>query len=271
MSTVTYPADASATTPEQTSGHTPSGFTVPPSPRGIALITGANRGIGFEIARQLGREGFTVLVGARHAERGGEAATRLVAEGIDARPLALDVTDEVSIAVAAASVTNAIGRLDVLVNNAGIVLDRGIRPSDVPLAVLRATYATNVFGVVAVTQAFLPLLERSPAGRVVNATSELGSLAQNENPNFEFAAMKMLAYNSSKTALNAITVQLAHDLRDTRVKVNAADPGYTATDFNGHRGRQRVEEGARAAVRLALLPPDGPTGGFFNADGRLPW
>jgi NAD(P)-dependent dehydrogenase (short-subunit alcohol dehydrogenase family) len=251
-------------------GATNKSPTPPPTPR-VALVTGANRGIGFEIARQLGREGFAVLLGARNAERGAAAAARLAAEGIDARPLALDVTDAASIAAAAATVARTVGRLDVLVNNAGVILDRGIRPSEVPLEVLRATYETNVFGAVAVTQAFLPLLRRSPAGRVVNATSELGSLAQNQNPDFEFAEVKQLAYNSSKTALNAITVQLAHELRDTPIKVNAADPGYTATDFNGRRGTQTVEEGARAAVRLALLPADGPTGSFFNAGGPLPW
>ena len=242
-----------------------------PPARRVALVTGANRGIGLEIARRLGRDGFTVLVGARTAVRGADAAAGLAAEGIDARPITLDVTDAASIAAAADAVERRHGHLDVLVNNAGVLLDASLPPSQVPLALLRATYETNVFGVVAVTQAFLPLLRRAPAGRVVNASSELASIAQNLNPEFEFAAKKFLAYNSSKTALNAITVQFAHELRDTAIKVNAADPGFTATDMNGHRGTQRVEEGARAAVRLALLSADGPTGGFFNAEGRLPW
>jgi len=183
----------------------------------------------------------------------------------------LDVTDGASIAAAGALVEREAGRLDVLVNNAGVALDRGMKPSEVPLDVLRATYETNVFGPVAVTQAFLPLLRRSDAGRIVNTTSELGSLSQNRNPHFEFAHIKLLAYNSSKTALNAVTVLFADELRGTAVKVNSADPGYTATDFNGHRGTHTVDEGARAAVRLALLPPDGPTGGYFNAHGPLPW
>ena len=237
----------------------------------VALITGANRGIGFEIARQLGHRGFTIFVGSRDADRGAEAAARLVSEGVEAHAMAVDVTDPATIAAAAAAVERAYGYLDVLVNNAGVRLDNGLRPSEVPLAMLRATYETNVFGPVVVTQAFLPLLRRSPAGRIVNATSALGSITQNLNPDFEFAAMKLLAYNSSKTALNAITVQFAHELRDTSIKVNAADPGYTATEFNGFRGTQTVEEGARAAVCLALLNADGPTGGFFDATGPLPW
>jgi NAD(P)-dependent dehydrogenase (short-subunit alcohol dehydrogenase family) len=237
----------------------------------IALITGANRGIGLEVARQLGRAGMLVVVGARDDARGAEAAARLRDEGIDADAVRLDVTDDASIRAAAAELTSRYGRLDVLVNNAGIVLDRGVAPSQVPPATLRATYDTNVFGPVAVTQAFLPLLRRSTGARVVNVSSELASLAQNLDPAFRFAHIKQLAYNSSKTALNAITVQFAHELRGTPIKVNAADPGYTATDFNGHAGTQSVEEGARAVVRLALLPDDGPTGGFFNAEGAIPW
>ncbi|HEX6053302.1 MAG TPA: SDR family NAD(P)-dependent oxidoreductase, partial [Gemmatimonadaceae bacterium] len=224
----------------------------------VALITGANRGIGFEISRQLGHRGFTVLVASRDAARGAAAAAHLVSEGIDAHAIALDVTDPATITAAALAVERVYGHLDVLVNNAGVRLDNGLAPSEVPLATLRSTYETNVFGPVAVIQAFLPLLRRSPAGRIVNATSALGSIAQNLNPDFEFAAMKLLAYNSSKTALNAITVQFAHELRDTPIKVNAADPGYTATEFNGFRGTQTADEGARAAVRLAVLPPGGP-------------
>jgi len=256
------------------STHDPATAHHPPADgpaRRVALVTGATRGIGLEIARQLGREGFTVLVGARDADRGAAVARDLGAEGLDARPIQLDVTEEASIAAAADAVERGFGHLDVLVNNAGVLLDGGRPPSEVPLAVLRRTYETNVFGVVAVTQAFLPLLRRAAAGRIVNASSELGSIAQNRNRTFEFAAKKFLAYNSSKSALNAVTVQFAQELRDTPIKVNAADPGFTATDMNGHRGTQTVAEGARAAVALALLPPDGPTGGFFNAEGPLPW
>jgi NAD(P)-dependent dehydrogenase (short-subunit alcohol dehydrogenase family) len=168
-------------------------------------------------------------------------------------------------------VERAFGRLDVLVNNAGVALDRGMPPSAVPLDVLRRTYETNVFGPVAVIQAFLPLLKQAAAGRIVNVSTELGSLAQNANPEFAFRHIKLLAYNSSKTGLNAVTMQFAHELQDTPIKVNAADPGYTATDFNNHRGTQTVEQGARAVVQLATLPASGPTGGYFNADGSLPW
>ena len=239
--------------------------------RRVALVTGATRGIGFEIARQLGHHGLVVLVGARDRERGEAAVRRLTAEAVDAELVPLDVTSEASIAAAAAAVSSRFDRLDVLVNNAGILLDRGLKPSEVSPALLHATYDTNVFGPIAVIQAFLPLLRRSPAGRIVNASSELASLARNTDPAFEFAHLKRLAYNSSKTALNAVTVMFAHELRDTPIKVNAADPGYTATEFNAYAGTQSVEEGARAAVALALLPDDGPTGGYFNADGPLPW
>ncbi len=237
----------------------------------VALVTGANRGIGLEIARQLGRRGMVVLLGARDARQGSAAAEALVREGIEAVPLPLDVTDADSIRAAAAHVERDHGRLDVLVNNAGVALERGIAPSEVPLDLLRRTYEVNVFGAVAVTQAFLGLLRRAKAGRVVNATSELASLTRTLDPGFEFRDLKLLAYSTSKTALNAVTVQFANELRDTAIKVNAADPGYTATDLNGHRGAQTVEQGARAAVQLATLGPDGPSGGFFNAEGPLPW
>ncbi len=237
----------------------------------IALITGANKGIGFEIARQLGQRGATVMVGARNPKKGVEAAGRLKDESIDARFVLLDVTNEGTIATAAREVEELFGKLDVLVNNAGIQIDSGLKPSEVPLDELRRTYETNVFGPVAVTQAFLPLLKKSQAGRIVNVSTGLGSLAQNRDPNYEFFAVKHLAYNSSKTALNAITVQFAHELKDTPIKVNAADPGYTATDFNNYKGAGTVEQGATIVVRLATLEKGGPTGGFFNEAGPLPW
>jgi NAD(P)-dependent dehydrogenase (short-subunit alcohol dehydrogenase family) len=242
-----------------------------PNDKKIALITGANRGIGFEVARQLGRRGMAVIIGARDPQRGTDAATTLRGEGMDAHHVRLDVTDEHTIRAAVQEVGRAFGRLDVLVNNAGVALDRGMQPSEVPLDVLHRTYETNVFGPVAVIQAFLPLLKQSEAGRIVNVSTELASLAQNTNPDFEFDHIKLLAYNSSKTALNAVTMQFAHELKGTPIKVNAADPGYTATDFNNHSGTQTVEQGARVVVQLATLPASGPTGGYFNADGPLPW
>jgi NAD(P)-dependent dehydrogenase (short-subunit alcohol dehydrogenase family) len=238
--------------------------------RCVAVVTGANKGIGLEIARQLARQGITVYLGARDEARGRAAAEKLRAEGLDARPLRLDVTDDRSVAAAASALEKDAGRLDVLVNNAGVALDDA-PPSRLSGEVLRRTYETNVFGVVRVTQAFLPLLRRSDAGRIVNLSSGLGSLALNSDPGWAFAPVKYLAYNSSKTALNAITVQFAHELRETPIKVNAADPGYVATDMNRHQGVRSVEQGAATPVRLATLPADGPTGGYFNDDGPVPW
>lgn len=236
----------------------------------IALITGANKGIGEEIARQLGAQGMTVLIGARDQGRGEEAAAELTAGGADAHAVQLDVTDAASIEAAAHQIESEYGRLDVLVNNAGIALDGG-PASALDVDALRRTYETNVFGVFAVTKAFLPLLKKSEAGRIVNHSSGLGSLTQNSDPNGEYAGVKPLAYNSSKAALNMMTVIFAAELKDTPIKVNAADPGFTATDLNQHRGTRTVEQGATAAVRLATLPADGPTGGYFDEDGVVPW
>lgn len=239
----------------------------------IAMITGANKGIGFEIARQLGRRGMTVIVGARDSRRGDEAVALLKDEGVDARLVVLDVTDQRTIAAAASEIEKAFGKLDVLVNNAGVQIENGLKPSEAPLDVVRRTYETNVFGPVAVTQALLPHLRKSEAGRIVNMSTGLGSLAQNSDPDYEFFAVKHLAYNSSKTALNAVTVQFAHELRATPIKVNAADPGYTATDFNDYRARAlwsrprpsrfawppsaRTVRPAGSSTRPALCPGNG--------------
>lgn len=239
--------------------------------RKVALITGANKGIGFETARQLVFDhGMTVLIAARDEARGREAAEKLGKDGADARPLVLDVTDPTTAEAAAHQVEGWFGRLDVLVNNAGIALDRS-SPSQIDIDVLRRTYETNVFGVFNVTKAMLPLLKKSGASRVVNVSSGLGSLAQNSDPDWEFAAIKLLAYNSSKAALNMMTIVFAAEFKDSAIKINATDPGYTATDLNNHQGTQTVAQGATAAVRLATLPDDGPTGGFFNEDGVVPW
>ena len=236
----------------------------------VALVTGANKGIGKEIARQLGAQGLTVLVGVRDLRRGEEAAAELKTSGVNSHAVRLDVTDEASIAEAARRIEEEFGGLDVLVNNAAIAQD-SVPPSQLDMATLRRTFETNVFGVVAVTQAMLPMLRKSSAGRIVNLSSGLASLAQNSDPDWAFDSVNLLAYNSSKTALNAVTVQFAKELRDTPIKVNAADPGYTATDMNGHSGTRTVEQGATAAVRLATLPDDGPTGSFFDEDGVVPW
>ncbi|RKE06327.1 SDR family oxidoreductase [Catellatospora citrea] len=237
----------------------------------VALVTGANKGIGYEIARGLGLAGVTVLVGSRDAARGPTAAEKLAAEGITATALELDVTDPVSVSAAAARIELAHGRLDILVNNAGILLERGQRPSTMPVEVLERTFATNVYAVVRVTNALLPLLRRAPAGRIVNLSSGLGSLTLTSDPDGPYAPFPLLAYNASKSALNAVTVAFANELRSTAVKVNAADPGYCATDLNGHAGPRTPAQGAAVAVRLATLPEDGPTAGFFSEDGAEPW
>ncbi|MEV4511334.1 SDR family oxidoreductase [Dactylosporangium sp. NPDC049525] len=230
----------------------------------VALVTGANKGIGFQIAKLLGtRHGMKVLIGARDAVRGKEAAAAL---GGFATAVVLDVTDEDSVAA-----LGALERLDVLVNNAGVLLERGAPPSGTPLELLRQTFETNVYGVVAVTNAALPALRRSEAGRIVNVSSGLGSLAFTTEPSHVYAQNPLLAYNASKTALNAVTVSYANELRGTAIKVNAADPGYCATDLNAHSGPRTPLQGATAAVRLATLPADGPTGGFFDEDGPVPW
>lgn len=237
---------------------------------GIALITGANKGIGLEIARQLGTQGITVLIGARDEKRGSVTAEKLQAENIDARAIQLDVTNQESIDAAAKYIESEFGKLDILVNNAGIAIDNA-PPSQLDMEILRRTYETNFFGVFAVTKAMLPLLHKSQAGRIVNISSGLGSLTQNSDPNYEYAQIKYLAYNSSKTALNAMTVQFAHELKDTPIKVNSADPGYVATDINNNNGPRTVQQGASTPVRLATLPADGPTGSFFDDNGVVPW
>ncbi len=236
----------------------------------IALITGANKGIGKEIARQLGVLGMTVLIGARDPQRGEEAAAELKANGADAQAIILDVTNPAIIDAAAAKIESDYGRLDILVNNAGIALDRG-PSSTLELADLRRTYETNVFGVFSVTKAFVPLLQKSEAGRIVNMSSGLGSLTQNSDLNGQYAGIKPPAYNSSKAALNMLTVVFAAELKDTPIKVNAADPGYTATDLNQHSGPRTVEQAATIAVHLATLPEGGPTGGYFDENGPVPW
>jgi NAD(P)-dependent dehydrogenase (short-subunit alcohol dehydrogenase family) len=236
----------------------------------VALVTGANKGIGLEIARQLAKNGYTALIGARDEQRGQTAAQQLEAQGLDARFIRIDVTDQESIDAAAQTIEGQFGRLDVLVNNAAIAVDDA-PPSQLDIEILRRTYDTNVFGVFAVTKAMLPLLRRAEAGRIVNMSSGLGSLTQTSDPNWIGAQFNFVAYTSSKSAVNAITVQFANELRNTPIKVNAADPGYVATDLNQHRGPRTVEQGAIAPVRLATLPADGPTGSYFDEDGVVPW
>ena len=246
----------------------------------VALVTGANQGIGFQIAKDLVGHGFTVLVGSRNLERG-EAAAREV--GADARALQLDVTDQASIAAAAARIREEFGRLDVLVNNAAISnttmrpdlsvedYSKSTRASNVSLEEVRTIWETNVFGVLAVTQAMMPLLREAPAARIVNVSSGVGSLTRNSEPNFPYRSIFGPGYAASRTALNAMTVAMAIELESTGIKVNAACPGYTRTNLNNYSGTRTLEEGAREPVRLALLGQDGPTGTFSNSSGPLPW
>ena len=238
----------------------------------IALITGANKGLGYETARQLGKQNIKVLIGARDETRGREAAEKLRAEGCDAEFILLDVGDEKTHEAAAKHIAETYGKLDILVNNAGIALESmGGKSSEVSLETLRKTFDTNFFGVIAVTKTFLPLIKKSEGGRIVNVSSGLGSLAQNSDANWAYSAVKPLAYNSSKTALNAFTVILAHELKDANIKVNSADPGYTRTDLNGNSGTKTVEQGASVITDLATLPSDGATGGYFDDEGVVPW
>jgi len=257
-----------------------------PSGRNVALITGANKGIGFEVARQLGTLGWHILLGARDQNRGLAAADKLKVHGIEARLEQLDVCDELSIEAAARRIASDPARLDVLVNNAGLLLEGKFsrsgraaeefpsQPSVTGLDVVKETYATNVFGAIAVTNAMLPLLRRSSRARVVNVSSKFASL----NLADEFCHgrnkdryLNLLAYNSSKAALNAVTLQFAIELREAGIKVNAADPGHAATDINGRHGDRKPSEAAKIIVQLALLPDHGPTGTFVAEDGPRPW
>jgi NAD(P)-dependent dehydrogenase (short-subunit alcohol dehydrogenase family) len=234
----------------------------------VALVTGANKGLGFETARQLGARGWIVYAAARDEARGAEAVAKLSAEGADARFVPLDVTSDESVAAAAARLTDEVGRLDVLVNNAGIA-----PPVPTPLetgpADFLACYGTNLLGPVRVTRAFLPLLREAELPRIVNVSSGMGSLTLTSDPDRVESQFVSLVYPSSKAALNMVTSMYAKALPGW--KVNAADPGYTATDLNAHRGTQPVEVGAGPIVRLATLGPDGPTGTFLGVDGPVPW
>ncbi len=241
------------------------------SEKRIAMITGANKGIGLETARQLGQLGFTVLVGCRDLSRGKEAASKLAGEKLDAQAIELDVTSESSIKAAAGRIEGAFGRLDVLVNNAGVGARDDGAASSTPLSVVRRMFETNYFGLVAVTQAMLPLIRKSAGGRIVNVSSILGSISEHADPNSVIYQMKMVAYDSSKTAVNAFTVHLAYELRDTKIKVNAAHPGWVKTDLGGPQAPLEVAQGAKTSVMLATLPDSGPSGGYYHMGVHLRW
>ncbi len=236
-----------------------------------ALVTGANKGIGYQIAAGLGALGWRVAVGARDRQRREDAVAQLRAAGVDAFGVSLDVTDDASVTAAAGLIAEHAGRLDVLVNNAGVLGGTPQDPTAVDPAVVRSAVETNVIGVIRVTNAMLPLLRRSPSPRIVNISSAVGSLTRQTSPG-ELAGVPLSAgYAPSKTMLNAVTIQYARALRETNILVNAGCPGYTATDLNGFHGVRTPEQGAAIAIRLATLPDDGPTGGFFEDAGVVPW
>lgn len=238
----------------------------------IALITGANKGIGYEIAAGLGALGWTVGVGARDRGRWDDAVERLRDAGFDAFGVPLDVTDDNSVAAAAGLLSERAGRLDALVNNAGITGGWPQQPSIVDPETIRTVVETNVIGVVRVTNAMLPLLRRSASPRIVNMSSSVGSLTRQSGPGSETTTGPVaVAYAPSKTFLNAVTLQYAQELAGSNILINAACPGFVATDLNGFRGVRTPEQGAATAIRLATLPDGGPTGGFFEDAGVVPW
>jgi NAD(P)-dependent dehydrogenase (short-subunit alcohol dehydrogenase family) len=235
------------------------------------LITGANKSIGFETARQLGKLGYRIWLGSRDSARGSAAVEQLAREGLDARILAIDVTRDDSVQAAAARVQTEDGKLDVLINNAGVIGGGPTPPSQQPLSDIRHVYETNVFGAMRVTQAFVPLLKAAGSANIVMLSSGLGSLSWLSDPAYQFYEMNLLGYNSSKSALNAVTVAFAKELAAFGIKVNSADPGYTATDMNGHSGYRSVEQAAAGIVWLATLDGSGPTGGVYFEHDEVPW
>ena len=238
-----------------------------------ALITGANRGIGFEIARQLGRKGFTVIVGARNEANGAEAVEKLKSEGFDADFVIIDTTNAETINRAAHTVNEKYGKLDVLVNNAGIFVDFGIPVGETPDDILRNTFEINFFGVWKTTQAFLPLLKKAETARIVNVSSTLGSLAEISDPTSQYDGFRQPAYAASKAALNALTTLLAREFRDDKkFKINSICPGYVASGAPGTENATRtVEQGARIIVEMATLDADGVSGGFYDDNGEIAW
>ncbi len=239
----------------------------------VALITGANKGIGLETARQLGKQGVTVIVAARDSAKGEQAAKELRAEGIDAHPLKLDVTKSQDRDAAEKFIDERFGKLDILVNNAGIASEGwgGNETSSTSAKVLHEIFETNLFAPVALTQELLPLLRKSRAARIVNLSSIMGSLTLHSNPKSPIYDNKPFAYDASKSALNAFTIHLAHELRDTRIKVNSAHPGWVKTELGTDAAPMDVVEGAKTSVDLATLPDDGPTGAYIHLGKTLPW
>jgi NAD(P)-dependent dehydrogenase (short-subunit alcohol dehydrogenase family) len=239
----------------------------------IALITGANKGLGFEMARQLGQTGVLVILAARDPQKGEAAAEKLRGEGLDTQFLKLDVTNPGDRAAAAAFLADKFGHLDILINNAGVSTGDlgGEKASAATPEALHEIFETNFFAPVALTQALLPLLKKSDAGRIVNMSSILGSQALHADPNSPIYNFKALSYDASKAALNSFTIHLAHELKDTNIKVNSAHPGWVKTDMGTDAAPMEIPDGAKTGVALALLGKDGPTSGFFHLDQPLPW
>jgi NAD(P)-dependent dehydrogenase (short-subunit alcohol dehydrogenase family) len=242
------------------------------SARRIALITGANKGIGLETARQLHARGITVILGSRDLARGEHAAKAIATDGT-ARAIKLDVSSEADRRDAVAYVEKEFGRLDILINNAGVLLDgrKGNETSTTPLSVLRETFEINFFAVVDLTQKMLPLLRKSDAARIVNLSSILASLTLHATPGSPIYNSKTFAYDASKAALNSFTIHLAHELRDTNIKVNSAHPGWVKTEMGGEGAQMEIGDGARTSVELATLPGDGPSGTYVHMGEPLPW
>lgn len=241
----------------------------------IALITGANKGIGFETARQLGKEGITIIAASRNKENGIKAVTQLQSEGIDAEFLQLDVDNEKEIQFAYDYINNKYGKLDILVNNAGIQVESDNwainNSTDIDEKVLRQTLDTNFFNVVKLTNTLLPLIRKSDAGRIVNLSSILGSLGLHADPNSPIYGSKLFAYDTSKTALNSYTIHLAAALADTNIKVNSAHPGWVKTDMGSDAAPMEIADGAKTSVALSLLDANGPSGKYIHLGSELPW
>lgn len=244
------------------------------SDKKVALISGANKGIGYETARQLGAKGYVVLIGSRDQLRGEVAARQLRHDGVDAQVIKLDVNRPADIEAAAKTIEKDYGKLDVLVNNAGTMIEKSWTKnstSETRLEDLRATFETNVFSVFALTQAMLPLLKKSEAGRIVNVSSILGSVSLQATKGSPTYNTKIFAYNASKAALNMLTIHLAHELRGTKIKVNSAHPGWVKTDLGGSAAPMDTVEGAKTEVDLATVDETGPNGGFFHLGKEIAW
>ena len=239
----------------------------------VALVTGANRGLGLETARQLGKQGITVLIGARKQADADKTAATLKSEGIDALPLKLEVTSPTDRAAAVTWISEKFGKLDILINNAGVNGSHGLNPIVIETTdeELQSIFATNFFAVHALTRDLLPLLKKSTAGRIVNLSSILGSLTLHADPASPVYDFKSLGYDASKSALNAFTIHLAWELKDTPIKVNSVHPGWVKTDMGTEAAPMEIPEGAKTSVDLALIGPDGPSGRFIHLGEELPW